>query len=91
MVKTTCKIRTGYDSLNPRDGESEVEAMIWCSTKRAALYGPPFQFNDNRVLLHLAAIELPEKDWQKNEGDQKHAKNEQNTCAWPVHYLEKDA
>ena len=52
---------------------------------------PPFQFNDNRVLLHLAAIELPEKDWQKNEGDQKHAKNEQNTCAWPVHYLEKDA
>ena len=88
MVKTSISLRTGYASLNPRDGGQPI---IRCSTKRAAHIRRPFQFNYNRILLHLASIELPEKDGQKNERDQKHSNNEQNICAWPVHYLEKDA
>ena len=91
MVKTIISLRTGYASLNPRDGKSEVAAIIRVSTKRAAHTRRPFQLSYNRILLHLAAIELPEKDRQKNERDQKHSKHEQNICAWPVHYLEKDA
>ena len=88
MVKTIISLRTGYAPLNPRDA---VETTSRCSTKRAAHKRRPFQLSYNRILLHLAAIELPEKDRQKNERDQKHSKHEQNACARPMHYLEKDA
>jgi hypothetical protein len=75
MAKTRYSLRTGYAPLNSRDMKSEVEPIMRCSTERAAHTRPPSQFNHSRVLLHLASIELPEKDGQKNERDQKHSNN----------------